>query len=235
MTVSSRSLLLFSKLPVAGAVKTRLIPRYSPEEALQLHRALLSDSLDLLNRAAAFASAAAYLYLSGPGDLDEELSKRLGSASSEVQHGTDLGERLARAFQERLAAGSRQVVILGSDSPHLPAEWILRAFQSLEKQELVVGPARDGGYYLIGASRLHPELFRAIPWGTAQVFRETVRRARRQGISLASLPAWDDVDLPESVAALWTEILHREKTGGGDVPRATDRLLRDWRREGKVF
>jgi rSAM/selenodomain-associated transferase 1 len=235
MMVSARSLLLFARLPVAGQVKTRLVPPYTPQEALQLHRALLSDSLDLLNRSASSASAASFLYLSESGVLDAELSGKLGLASLALQRGADLGERLARAFQERFAAGARQVVILGSDAPHLPAEQILRAFQSLGKDELVVGPARDGGYYLIGAARLHPELFRGIPWGTAQVYRETVRKARKEGISIASLPAWDDIDLPEAVAALWKEILHREKTGGGEVPHATDRLLRSWLREGKTF
>jgi hypothetical protein len=231
----SRSLLLFARLPVAGKVKTRLVPRFSPEEALQLHSALLADSLDLLNRTAAAASAAPFLYLSEEGALDAEISSRMGAAARAVQHGSDLGERLARAFQERLAAGSRQVVILGSDTPHLPGERIVRAFQALEQDEVVVGPARDGGYYLIGAARLHPELFRRIPWGTGEVYRETVRRARKEKISLASLPDWDDIDLPESVTALWKEILHREKTGGGEVPRATDRLLRRGMKEGKLF
>ena len=229
-----RSLLIFARLPVAGKVKTRLAPRYSPEESLELHRALLSDSLDLVRRAASSASAAPFLYLSENGALDAELASRLGPICPALQRGSDLGERLARAFQERFAAGSRRVVILGSDSPHLPQERILRAFEALEKDEVVVGPARDGGYYLIGASRLHPELYRQIPWGTAQVYRETVRRARRNGIPIASLPAWDDVDLPESVTALWKEILQREKTGGGEIPHATSRLLRRWMREGKA-
>jgi uncharacterized protein len=232
---AQRALLLFARRPVAGKVKTRLFPRYTPEEALELHLALLADSLDLLNDAANASSAASFLYWSEPGAEGAEDSLRVGAASRAVQRGADLGERLARAFQERFAAGSRQVVILGSDSPHLPGERILRAFKSLEEAEVVIGPARDGGYYLIGATRLHPELFRGIPWGTAQVYRETIRRARKERISVASLPAWDDVDLPESVAALWKEILHREQTGGGDVPRVTELLLRKWMREGKVF
>ena len=88
---------------------------------------------------------------------------------------------------------------------------------------------------LDGRNRIHPELFRGIHWGTGQVYRETLHRARKEKISIASLPDWDDIDLPESVAALWKEILHREKTGGGEVPRATDRLLRRWMKEGKLF
>ncbi len=233
--IPARALLLFARLPVPGRVKTRLLERYSPGEALELHRALLSDSLDLLNAAAPVAAAAPFLYLSEGGELEGEVADHLGRAVRALQRGSDLGERLARAFQERFAAGAREVVVFGSDAPHLPRERILRAFRELEKSEVVVGPARDGGYYLIGASRLHPELFRAIPWGTDRVFRETVRRARKEGISLASLPDWDDIDLPESVASLWKEILRREKSGSGEIPRATDHLLRRWLKEGKIL
>ena len=235
MTASGRSLLLFARLPVAGKVKTRLAPAYTPEESLELHRALLCDSLDLLNRAAAAAAAAPVLYLSEEGALDPELSAKLGAATLALQHGADLGERLVRAFQERLAPGTRQVVVLGSDSPHLPAERVARAFETLESDEMVVGPARDGGYYLVGASRLHVSLFRGIPWGTGQVYRETVRRARKEGIRLASLPAWYDVDVPEAVALLWKDILHLESLGSRDVPRTTGRLLRRWLKEGKTL
>ncbi|HEV8335595.1 MAG TPA: TIGR04282 family arsenosugar biosynthesis glycosyltransferase [Candidatus Polarisedimenticolia bacterium] len=233
--IPSRSLLLFARYPVAGKVKTRLVPRYTPEEALELHRALLADSLDLLNDVAARTSAAAALYLSEPGNLDAELSARQGAALLAAQQGLDLGERLAKAFEERFSAGSRQVVVLGSDSPHLPPERIVRAFDQLETHQVVVGPARDGGYYLMGATRLHPELFRAIPWGTAQVYRETVRRARQEGITLASLPAWDDVDTPEALGALWKEIRNRQEREDVSIPRATQALLRRWTEAGKAL
>lgn len=233
--IPSRSLLLFARYPVAGKVKSRLGPRYTPAEALALHRALLADSLDLLNDAAARSSAAPFLYLSEPGELDAELSGRLGAAYLAVQKGLDLGARLAGAFEERFSAGFRQVVVLGSDSPHLPPERVVRAFEEMEKQQVVVGPARDGGYYLIGATRLHLELFREIPWGTAQVYRETVRRARKEGITLASLPAWDDVDTPESVRALWKDICDRTERGEASIPRATQSLLRRWTEAGKAL
>jgi uncharacterized protein len=233
--IPARSLLLFARYPVAGKVKTRLGPRYTPEEALELHRALLADSLDLLNDAATRVSAVPILCLSEPGDLDAELSGRLGAALVAAQQGDDLGARLAKAFEERFSAGFRQVVVLGSDSPHLPAERVVRAFEELEKQQVVVGPARDGGYYLIGATRLHPELFREIPWGTAQVYRETVRRARKEGITLASLPAWDDVDTPESIRVVWKEICDRTERGEKAIPQATLALLRRWTEAGKVI
>ncbi|HMC82167.1 MAG TPA: TIGR04282 family arsenosugar biosynthesis glycosyltransferase [Candidatus Polarisedimenticolia bacterium] len=234
-TEISRALLLFARFPALGRVKTRLAPSYTPEESLELHRALLSDSLELLHRASRGASASAWLYLSEGGEMDPDLSARRGAASQAVQRGDDLGERLVRAFQDRFAAGSRQVVVIGSDTPHLPAERVARAFKALEGDEIVLGPARDGGYYLVGASRLHLSLFRGMAWGTSQVYRETVRRARREGIPIASLPAWYDVDLPESVALLWKDIIHLESIGSKEIPTATGRLLRKWQQEGKTL
>jgi uncharacterized protein len=234
-TANPRALLLFARFPALGKVKTRLAPRYTPEESLELHRALLSDSLDLLNRASREASASPWLYLSESGEIGADLSERCGTASRAVQRGDDLGERLARAFQDRFAGGSRQVVVIGSDTPHLPGERVSRAFDALEGNDVVLGPARDGGYYLLGASKLHLSLFRGMAWGTSQVYRETVRRARREGISMVSLPAWYDVDLPESVALLWKDILHLESIGSRELPSAAGRLLRKWLHDGKTL
>jgi hypothetical protein len=231
----SRALVLFSRLPEAGKVKTRLLPRYSPQEALQLHLSLLSDSLDLLNRAAARRGASAWLYLSEAGTLDPDLDARRGTAEVVVQRGVDLGERLARAFQERLAGGARQVVIFGSDSPLVPEEHIGRAFAALERSDLVLGPAEDGGYYLIGAGHLHLSLFRKMPWGGEKLFAETMRRARAGNLRVESLPAAYDVDTPESVARLWADLLSLEQRGGRELPASTRRLLRRWLREGKVL
>jgi hypothetical protein len=233
--MTTRALLLFARTPREGEVKTRLVPAHTPAEALELHRALLADSLGLLRRAARSAAASPFLYLSEPDPPDPDLAGRLEGIPVVAQQGSDLGERLLRALQERLLCGARRVVVIGSDAPHLPAGRITRAFEELERSEVVLGPARDGGYYLVGASRLHPVLFRGIPWGTGQVFRETVRKARREKIPVASLPAWDDVDRPESVALLWKSILHLEELGSEDLPRVTAALLRRWQREGKTL
>jgi rSAM/selenodomain-associated transferase 1 len=215
-------------------VKTRLTPRFSPEEALALHRALLIDSLALMFQCAESAGAACHLYLSEEGPLDGEMTARLGSMTPRIQSGVDLGDRLLHAIQECLAEGVREIVVLGSDSPHLPAVYVARAFEKLGKAEVVVGPARDGGYYLLGASRLHPALLTDMPWGTAQLYRETVRRARKDGIPIASLPAWYDVDLPESVVQLWQELSLRHARGEADLPRACFTLLQTWSRDGKL-
>ena len=234
MTAGNRALLLFSRLPRLGRVKTRLTPRFTAQEALALHRALLADSIDLLRRCGEATGASCWLYLSEAGDLEGDLSTHLGPTRVRIQQGADLGERLLQAFRECLEGGHAKVVVLGSDSPHLPGSYVARAFEELDRGEIVVGPARDGGYYLVGASRTFPSLFAGMPWGTSQVYRETVRRGRREGITITSLPAWDDVDLPESVAHLFHELTRRQAEGSGAIPQATLALLQAWAASGKL-
>lgn len=231
MPAPERILALFAKTPRLGRVKTRLTPPFTAEEALALHEALLADSCELLRKAAAAAGASGRLY------LDEGTTGNLRAPEGcelRRQVGADLGERLRRAFEEGLEPGPRRMVVIGSDSPHLPVAWLLRAFTDLERQDLVIGPARDGGYYLLGARRIHPFLFEGIPWGTSQVFRETVRRARREGVAIASLPALDDVDVEESVGRLFDELLRRKSEADADLPEATLRLLMAWEERGRI-
>ena len=210
------------------------MPRFSPEEALAFHRALLIDSLELLRRCGTSVGAEYRLFLSEEGDLDSGIVAHLGTATTRIQQGADLGERLHHAFRECFEDGYREIIVLGSDSPHLPAAYVIRAFDELGKAEVVVGPARDGGYYLLGATRLHTALLNDMPWGTSQLYRETVRRARREGIPIASLPAWYDVDLPESVTQLWQDLSLRRSRDEADVPQACFDLLKAWSQDGKL-
>lgn len=231
MPAPDRILALFAKTPRLGRVKTRLTPPFTAEEALALHEALLHDSCELLRKAAAAVGASGRLY------LDEGTTGKLHAPEGcelRLQVGADLGERLRRAFEAELEPGPQRLVVIGSDSPHLPVAWLLRAFADLERQDLVIGPARDGGYYLLGAGRVHPFLFEEVPWGTAQVYRETVRRARRAGLGIASLPALDDVDVEESVRRLFQELVRRKSEGDADLPEATHRLLVEWETRGRL-
>ena len=232
MPAPERVFALFARAPRLGRVKTRLSPRFTPEEALALHVALLADSLELLRRGAAATQAAGRLYLADGELPDPEIAAP--GIELRPQQGADLGERLRRAFQEALEPGPGRMVVIGSDSPQLPVQWVARAFEELESHELIIGPARDGGYYLLGVRRVHPFLFEEIPWGTSQVYRETVRRARRQGVSIASLPALDDVDVEESVARLLRELSTREAEGEADLPGRTLRLLQEWEKRGRL-
>jgi rSAM/selenodomain-associated transferase 1 len=229
-----RALLLFARFPAIGQVKSRLIPRFGAADALALHRALLMDSLDLAGRAAQASGAQGLLYLSEAGKVDDEMGSHLAGWRVRTQQGADLGERLMQAFRECFDSGYREVLVLGSDSPHLPQAYVTRGFEELRLSDLVIGPARDGGYYLLGATCLFQHLLTDMRWGSADVYRETVRRARKTGIPIASLPAWYDVDLPEAVTRLWQDLASQRDRGERPLAEATLSLLDAWARQGQL-
>ena len=119
------------------------------------------------------------------------------------QVGGDLSARLTCLFQQLLDKGHDGVIATDSDSPTLPTEHLQAAIDRLTAHnvDVVLGPSDDGGYYLIGLRRLHPALFEAMPWSTPQVYDETLRRAAKLGLRVASLPGWYDVDTPAEFRA----------------------------------
>jgi rSAM/selenodomain-associated transferase 1 len=117
----------------------------------------------------------------------------------------ELGARISRAFQHSFEAGMNRVVVVGSDSPALTAALIGRAFDSLHRNDLVIGPATDGGYYLIGLGHLVPQVFLDIPWGTSEVLLRTLAVAADIGLQPVLLDALDDVDRPEDLR-VWGEL-----------------------------
>jgi rSAM/selenodomain-associated transferase 1 len=119
-----------------------------------------------------------------------------------------LGEREANSFTELLQAGYGRVVIIGSDIPTLPLAHLRDAFALLAdpRNDVVIGPSQDGGYYLLGARQLHPALFENIPWNTSTVFAETLEQARHAGLTVAQVPAWHDVDAEEDLQKLAVEL-----------------------------
>jgi hypothetical protein len=114
----------------------------------------------------------------------------------------DLGERLARAVGAAFVRGHRRVLVVGSDSPTLPSHLIAEALRRLEATDVVLGPAFDGGYYLLGLNRLEPALFRDVPWSGPEVLAVTAERARAAGLEVSLLPFWYDVDEPADLARL---------------------------------
>ena len=205
--------MLFARAPRLGHVKTRMLPCLDPGQALALHRALLEDSLSLLRLAAFQMAARPLLALSDPwepaGDpADAPLMAAVAGVTRFQQRGKDLGERLLHAFRSLFRRqGRAAVVIFGADSPTLPPARLASALALLEsEQDLVLGPAEDGGFYLIGARRIVPGLFAGIPWGTSQVFEATLRAGRRSGLRVALLPPWYDVDRPEDLGRLRDDV-----------------------------
>jgi rSAM/selenodomain-associated transferase 1 len=212
--VPSRRLLLFTKPAREGRVKTRLIGDLTAAEAAALHAAFLDDLVDRL-REGDFE-----LRLAWALDPEDELP-----AGGVRQQGDDLGERLYRVLSEASRDGS-PVMALGSDHPTLPLALVHEAFERLERgAEVVLGPAEDGGYYLIALrpDAVVPDLFRDIPWSTGRVLSETLERCRKFAVEL--LPPESDVDTPEDLRRLAAR-MSSEDLG---CPR-TRELLRAWQR-----
>ena len=116
----------------------------------------------------------------------------------------DLGERMLRSFRRAFRSGRRKAIIVGTDCPGMTVEQMERAFEELEHHPLVLGPANDGGYYLIGLKRPIPQLFRDIPWGTGEVLKRTLKAAEERALSTVLLEPLDDVDRPEDLH-VWEE------------------------------
>jgi uncharacterized protein len=193
MTASAPSqdqvLALFAKKPVTGLVKTRLTALASSEWATEVANAFLLDSVSRFSqvparRFLAFAPADAADYFS---------SIASGKFDLLPQAEGDLGARLSSFFADRFAAHAEAVVVVGADSPTLPVAFIEQAFRALRSANVVLGPATDGGYYLVGLTHGMPELFSGVPWGTSRVLKATINRIPAD-CSLALLPPWYDVD-----------------------------------------
>ncbi len=197
---NSCCIVLFVKYPEKGVVKTRLVPDLGEDDALGLYRCFVSDTLDNLTTGSRPVRISFY-----PPDRERLIGEWLGDYPSFPQRGDDLGERMMSTFLHFFSEGFSRVVILGSDIPDLPMTVIEEAFDSLGDHDAVIGPASDGGYYLLGLTRegFRPDLFRGMPWGTAAVFGLTMEVFRREGIMVHSLPEWRDVDTPDDLRALW--------------------------------
>ncbi len=187
-----RRLVVFARSPVPGSVKTRLSPALPASLAAQLYRAMLADAIDA---AAGTEADERILYWSRVGSEEPSVPVPGGFV---VRHqvGIDLGERLAAAFAALLAGPTDRVVVIGADCPDLDSARIERAFTALEAHDLVLGPASDGGYYLIGLRPPAPPLFDGVAWGTGRVLEQTLARARRAGLAVSMLGELADFDTP---------------------------------------
>jgi rSAM/selenodomain-associated transferase 1 len=224
VTHVDNALVIFARAPRAGQVKTRLVPIFSAEEARVLHMALLGDVLErsvraLEGRATVFLAWSETLAVVSKADAFPPEVK------VETQSGRDLGERMALAIQSKLRDGFKRVVILGSDSPTLPASHLTGAFDALREVEVVLGPAADGGYYLVGMSHLHLEIFRDMQWGSAGVLAATHQRLKKSGTRYTDLGMWHDVDTPEDVGRLFRDLLRMKERQAADLPVRTYRIL----------
>ena len=194
-------LVIFARLPVPGRAKTRLIPALGAEGAARLQDVMTRHTLA---EAAGVADLADVEVRFTGGDA-AAMAERYGDAVAYLPQGDgDLGDRLARATAAVPAAAREApspVVVIGTDCPGLTTGLLRAAFDALDDHDVVLGPAADGGYYLIGLRRPAPALFAGVAWSTDRVLAQTRSAAERAGLGVALLPTLSDVDVPADLPA----------------------------------
>jgi rSAM/selenodomain-associated transferase 1 len=182
------ALIIFQKNAVLGKVKTRLAVSVGDEKALEIYN-WLTERTHLVAKELPVDK---FLFFS------DFLPQRSDYPSqffiAELQSGSDLGERMSRAFEFLFSKGYEKVVIIGTDCPSVTSTQLKTAFRSLETAELVIGPATDGGYYLMGMNQFYPGLFESIPWSTDQVLELTLDIADKLGLEYDLLSVLSDID-----------------------------------------
>ena len=195
------AILVFVRAPEAGRVKTRLAATLGAEGALRVYRRLAEHTI----REARAAGAELRIHFTPP-DRKAEVRAWLGDGPLYLpQSAGDLGARMEAAFRAAFAAGAERVVIIGSDLPDLSAALLRRALDALHTHPAVLGPARDGGYYLLGMRTMIPGIFTDIPWSTHEVLALTLARMRAAAIVPALLEPLSDVDEADDLPAGWAE------------------------------
>lgn len=190
--MDDRCLLFFIRNPEKGRIKTRLAASVGDERALELYKRFLLNILSTLNKGTFLFYLCFY-----PADALENLRKWLGGDYLYMsQQGEDLGERMKNGFMEAFDSGFKRVLLIGSDIPGLPLEFIEEAFASLKEKDAVIGPSLDGGYYLIGFrdKKFSPQVFKGILWSTECVFEETMKILEREGLTIHTLKPLRDID-----------------------------------------
>lgn len=175
--------------------KTRLTSTLSEDRATELRRALLLDTLE-----SALASALAVFVSYTPSSARDELTALVRPHQLIPQSDGDLGQRMRMAFEDVFAMDFERVLLIGSDLPTLPPEHLTEAVSVLDRVPVVIGPADDGGYYLVGLREPHPELFEDVSWGSPDVLAETLAIGTRAGVTIELCRAWHDVDAPADLA-----------------------------------
>jgi len=206
MTRSANSdctLVIMAKAPRPGMVKTRLGPSLAAGSITELYRCLLDDTLAL-----AKSLDHIEVVMMCPAPDVEDLARSVGKAVAIVaQTGDGIAAGLSSVFEQFASTGHRRVIAFNSDSPHLPASTLQRAFEMLAASDLVVGPTYDGGYYLVGATASHPNLFLGDAMGTANALEALMAQARSLGLTVTVIEPFYDIDVLADLSRLADELL----------------------------
>lgn len=186
--MSKAALMVFQKNAIPGKVKTRLAVSVGDDLALEIYNWMTSYTHQIVSE----IKVDKFLFYSD--FIPEHTNEILQGYHFEVQKGANLGERMSNAFEFLFAKGYSNVVVIGTDCPDLQVSDLDRAFLALGQNDLVIGPAKDGGYYLLGKSCYYPELFKDIPWSTSKVLELTLDRADSVNLNYEFLKILSDID-----------------------------------------
>ncbi len=201
--MSMNAVVIMAKMPSPNKVKTRLCPPLQPETAAHLYYSFLLDKIEQVR---SMEGAHHFLAYTPAAEEDFFIGIMPPGFNLILQVGGDLGERLANTSNSLFEKGYEKVVILDSDTPNLPPDYIREGLRRLEDADVVLGPCMDGGYYLIGMRGRIPELFAGIPWSTRDVIKLTEKKARSVGKTVSHLGRWYDVDTVEDLKRLKKEL-----------------------------
>ncbi|MBI2212667.1 MAG: TIGR04282 family arsenosugar biosynthesis glycosyltransferase [Acidobacteria bacterium] len=219
-TRGRQKLLVFARYPELGRVKTRLASELGCERTLAAYRAMLADLLDAIGESDA-ATEVEVMWTASREVTGDLLRTCFGSRQLAMQAGSSLGDRLSISFAERIFFHeASKVIAVGTDEPLLDRTLVDHAFALLDSCEWTVGPATDGGYYMLGcrAASFFPEVFSDIDWGTSRVFAQTCAKIHERKLSLATLPARRDIDFADDLRS----------HGPHAVPGRLKGLLEQW-------
>ncbi|MCY4232991.1 MAG: TIGR04282 family arsenosugar biosynthesis glycosyltransferase [Bacteroidetes bacterium] len=209
--MSGKALIVFARPPIAGQVKSRLTSLLTPKEAADVYRAFLFDSLKQYSN----LNVSVRLYMT---DIVHS-NIPLNEAVIKQQVGDGLGQRMQHAFSETAAEGYHQIVIIGTDHPTLPVQYIQEAFNAVSKPPAIsIGPTEDGGYYLLGMNPVINNFFEGIIYSQSDVYEKTLHRAYQSDAHVVQLPQWYDVDRPRDL----NRLLRQEDI----LPEQTLKILR---------
>lgn len=213
------ALVIFAKAPIPGEVKTRLCPPLTPDEAATLHGSFVLDMLERTKLAVTILQLPCHRYLACAPSSElvffKIMEERQGVRLLD-QVGEDVGQRMHHTFTDLFAKGYKQVILVGTDVPTLPLSVYQEAFAILGRSDVVLGPALDGGYYLIGLTQPTEQLFTGVPWSTDQVLAVTQQQAETLGLSVGLTTAWRDVDTIADLRVLTRECQEDKKNPNHD-------------------
>ena len=190
--MTNKAILVFQKNLIAGRTKTRLAATIGNEKALLVYKQLILITTNVLIN----LPFDKLIYYSEfiPLDIEDKEIETTAKTLVLVQYGNDLGARMLNSFSDQFKMGYSRLIIIGTDCPDLNSELLLNAFNALEGHDIVIGPAADGGYYLLGMSKLYPELFEGVEWSTSEVYGQTVDIISKLGLSFSLMPVLRDLD-----------------------------------------